>query len=230
MQQAEFDRGARHDQGHRQHRRVRPLPPAAAVRRGRRLRLRRRQGHPRPWPPTTRTPPPWASRPPAWPCGGPRAPPRRRCGSPPPPRPTSTRPTPPPSTPPCASPADVAAFDFGGAAALGPRRPAHRPRRRRPGTTPGGAWPTCATGCPGSADESRRRRRRRRRRWSATTARARRWSPSTWAAPRSATSSSTAGGPRATAAPRMWEERFGETRYVPLGAEAWQAGAEGGRA
>ena len=124
------------------------------------------------------------------------------------------------------------------------RRRAVRPRRRRSARRVGALllaldgggrprWSSPAdirTGLPGSADEAaggdarrrvRGRRRRRRpgdRRASSASAQRHRGVPRPLAHP----------GRRA--APRSWEERFGEISYVPLGEQAWNAALEGGRA
>ena len=120
---------------------------ASTARRSRRWPGRAAARAPGRWPPTTRTPPRWASRRPAWRCARrrrhrravARVLDRRR-------RPTSTRPTPPPSTPRCGSPADVPALDVGGAvrSAVGALR-----ARARPAAAPR-SWspPTSAPACP----------------------------------------------------------------------------------
>ena len=201
-------------------RRLRAVLAAAASRDRRGARQRAAARAPARSPPTTRTPRRWASRPPASRCAaapdGDARPTlvlrhRRR-------RPTSTRPTPPRSTPRCGSTRGRRALDFGGAVALGGRRAA------RSRSTATGARRSCVaadirTGLPGGADErdggdgaaalARRRRRRR---------------PGARRAPRRAArrprSSSTAGARRATTARSVWEERFGETPYVPLAEQA----------
>ena len=63
------------------------------------------------------------------------------------------------------------------------------------------------------------------RSWSATTPTAR-CSPSSSARRASPTSSSNAGGRRVSSAPKVWDERFSEISYVPLGVQAWNAALE----
>ena len=144
-----------------------------------------------------------------------------RCGSRPRDPRTSTRPTRPRSTPRCASTRDVAALDFGGAVRSGvgalraaldgtgdrarrQRRPPRRPADERRRVAGGDGAAALLVGSDDRRPGHRRVPRRRH------------------APPRS---SSTAGAPRATAARSAWEERFGETKYVPLGEQAWNAGA-----
>ena len=144
---------------------------------------------------------------------------RRSCGSPPRTPPTSTRRTPPRSTPRCASTRDAPALDLGGAVRSGVG--ALRIALEGAGTTLVVSR-DIRTGLP---DQPRRGRRRRRRRRAARRRRGRpdRSSPSTSA--RGAATEEfldrwrTPGDRRS----KVWEERFGETKYVPLGEQAWNA-------
>ena len=179
------------------------------------------------WPPTTRTPPPWGWRRPAWPCD--RRPARRPppSGSPPPRPPTWTRPTPPPSTPPCASPSTSAAFDFGGALRSGVG--ALRAALAAAGTgTTLVVTSDLRDGLPTSADESA----------GGDGAAAVLVGDDGAGAPVIAEYLGGASvsdefldrwrtpGDRRS---RTWEERFGETRYVPLGHRGLGGGAQGRR-
>ena len=139
---------------------------------------------------------------------------------------TSTRPTPPRSTPRCASTRDVAAFDLGGAVRSGVG--ALRAALDGNGT----ALVVAAdlrTGLPGERRRGGRRRRRRR-----AARRRRRRRPGDRRVPRRGAapprSSSTAGARRATAARRCGRSASARSKYVPLGEQAWNARAEGGRA
>ena len=135
------------------------------------------------------------------------------CGSPPPARPTWTRPTPPPSTPPSVSPAHVAAFDFGGALRSGVGA-------LRTSLVAGGTGTTLVVvsdlrdGLPTSADESAGGDGAAAMRGRLTTG------PGTPVIAEYLGGASvsdefldrwrTAGDRRS----KVWEERFGETRYV----------------
>ena len=181
---------------------------------------------PGPWPPTTRTPPPWGWRRPAWPCapvpgGGARRPVvRHRLPGLPGQDQRHRRP--------CRAPAprhEVAAFDFGGGlrsgsgallaalTATGPscwsRRPARRPTRPAATSRP------AATARPPWSWARRARRPGAGRvpgRASATDEFVDRWR--------------TPGERRS----KVWEERFGETRYIALGRDACARALKYGRA
>ena len=190
------------------------------------LGTRRRQGHCAASPPTTRTPPRWASRPARLalalaPDGVDR---RRSCvrdHRPGLPRQDQRHRDPRRARP---RPRRRGAFDFGRLGALAASARCGRRRARR--ADAGRARPTSAPACPAAptsataatapprcvfgdgADADRRARRRRvgDRRVPRPLARRR-------ATPRS----------------QAWEERFGETPYVPLAEEAVDRRAEGGR-
>ena len=169
---------------------------------------------PEPWHPTTRTRRPSGSKPLGWPCA----------------RPLVTRPIPSGSPPPCPPistrrmqlrlqrhlrlPGDIGAYDFGGAlrSGMGCLIAALRGGGDRPGGGRGHA---------GRPAHQRGRVRRRRRRGG----RARRGGPRTCSPsssqPASATTEFTdrwrAPGDRTS---KLWEERFGENRYLALGQDA----------
>ena len=149
---------------------------------------------PGPWPPTTRTPPPWGSRRPAWPCAPPRATPPMPSGSPPPARLSRQ------DERNCGCRGTAAAgrrrrLRLRGRVALGHGLPDCGAARRRDRSW---SWPgTCATACP-----------RARTSPPAATPAPPCWSgtgpgcwPSSSPRPRPPTSSPTAGGRRATASP-----------------------------
>ena len=131
-------------------------------------------------------------------------------------RPTSTRPTPPPSTPRCGSTATSPPSDFGGARALGDRRAAGRARR-------GGPAARGHRRHPHRPARRRRRGRGRRRRRRAARRRRRptaRCSPSSSARARATEEFLDRWRTPGDVRSKVWEERFGETQYVPLGVEA----------
>ncbi len=119
-------------------------------------------------------------------------------------------------------PSHVAAFDFGGALRSGVGRPAVQPGRRRARGPPWWCWPTCATACPPRPTRSAGGD-------GAAAVLVGDDGPGTpviaeYLGGASVTDEfldrwRTAGDRRS----RVWEERFGETRYVPLGAEAWES-------
>ena len=221
---ADHDRRREHqtDEGHRQHRRVRPLPPPAAVRGGPGLRHRRGQGHPVGGLPRRGHHHHGGRGGPTGPASVPGRGTRRPCGSPPP-RPAYLDKT--NATTIHAAlrqPADGGRLRLRRRPPVGGRAPCG-PAWTRPAPAP--PWwccPTCATGCP-PRPTRRPAATGRPPCWWATTA------PGTpviaeylggasvsdefldrWRTP----------GDRRS---KVWEERFGETRYVPLGTEAWES-------
>ena len=146
-----------------------------------------------------------------------RVTPPTRSGSPPPRPPTWTRPTPPPSHAALRLPGDVGRLRLRRRPALGDGRPAGRAARRR--APPWWSPSDLRDGLPTSADESAggdagaavlvgRR------------ARTPVLAEFVGGGLGHATSSPIAGGRRATARSKLWEERFGENRYLALGHDA----------
>ena len=142
---------------------------------------------------------------------------RRRptpCGSPRPPRPTSTRPTPPPSTPPCDCPPRSRPSTSAAPCVRGPGPwPAALPGRARRSSS-GRPARRAARWRRRVGRRGRRRRCRGRRRRPRRSGRGR----ATWRAPRPPTRSSTAGGPRASGAPRSGRSASARPATSPSGA------------
>ena len=132
-------------------------------------------------------------------------------GSPPRSPPTWTRRTPPRWRPPCGCRATSAPTTS--AARCARAWAALLAALRGGGTT----LVVAADAARRAAHERRRGRRRRRRRGRAGRRRARACWPSWWRPPRPRTSSPTAGARPGDRVSKLWEERFGENRYLALG-------------